>query len=86
MISQWIAAAADRPGDAPYLENAADGRTLTTEVDPSLGRADTDETLTAKYRDCAAVYLDDDRARQLYDQVMAIEEAESVADFLQLLG
>lgn len=64
----------------------ADGRTLTTEVDPSLGRADTDETLTAKYRDCAAVYLDDDRARQLYDQVMAIEEAESVADFMQLLG
>jgi acyl-CoA synthetase (AMP-forming)/AMP-acid ligase II len=29
VISEWIAAAADRPGDAPYLEDAAGGRALT---------------------------------------------------------
>jgi acyl-CoA synthetase (AMP-forming)/AMP-acid ligase II len=29
VISHWIAAAADRQGDAPYLEDAAGGRTLT---------------------------------------------------------
>ncbi len=63
-----------------------DGRTLTTEVDRTLGRADTDEALSAKFRDCAAVHLDDDRARHLYAQVMAIEEAESIADFMRLLG
>ena len=29
VISEWIAAAADRQGEAPYLEDAAGGRTLT---------------------------------------------------------
>jgi 2-methylcitrate dehydratase len=64
----------------------ADGQTLTTKVDRSLGRADTDEALSAKYRECAAVHLDDDRAQDLYARVMAIEEAESIADFMRLLS
>ena len=61
------------------------GQTLTMKVDPKLGRADTDEALTAKYRECAARYLDEDRAQQLYTQVMAMEETESTADLMRLL-
>jgi 2-methylcitrate dehydratase PrpD len=64
----------------------ANGEALTTKVDRRLGRADTTEALTAKYRDCAAVHLDDDRAGQLHDQIMAIEEAESLAGLTRLLG
>lgn len=73
-------------GSGRLTVHLAGGETLTTKVDPNLGRADTDEELTAKYRDCAALHLDDDRAGRLYDQVMTIEDAESLQDILCLLA
>jgi 2-methylcitrate dehydratase PrpD len=76
------------PGDGAgrLTVRLASGETLTTKVDRTLGRADTDAALTAKYRDCAAVHLDDERTQGLYEQVMVIEESESIADFMRLLG
>lgn len=81
-----FAEAGPEDGAGRLTVTLAGGQALTTKVDRDLGRADTDEALTAKYRDCAAFHLDEEQAGRLYDQVMAIEEAESVAGLMRLLA
>ena len=55
----------------------SDGRTLGMKMDRPFGRSAADpapaELIYAKYENCASAVLDGDRARQLYERVMDLE-------------
>ena len=76
-------------GIPEYIFRLTDGREFRVSVEFPRGEPEnpvTDEILARKYRDCAREALEPDTVEQVRELVMTMEQQETVAPLLRLLG